>query len=46
LADLDWSVPDYGTLCRRQKTLTVENPCRPRQTGLHLLIDSTSVNVI
>ena len=21
LADLDWSVPDYTTLCRRQKTL-------------------------
>src|SRR3990167_6627805 len=26
LAGLDWPVPDYSTLCRRQKTLTVHVP--------------------
>lgn len=46
LAGLDWAVPDYSTLCRRQKTLTVEIPYRPRQNGLHLLIDSTGVKMI
>lgn len=25
MAGLDWAVPDYTTLCRRQKTLTVMN---------------------
>ncbi len=28
LAGLDWPVPDYSTLCRRQKTLTVQIPRR------------------
>ena len=26
LAGLDWPVPDYSTLCRRQKTLAVRIP--------------------
>ncbi len=26
LAGLDWKVPDFSTLCRRQKTLHVANP--------------------
>jgi hypothetical protein len=43
LAGLDWPVPDYSTLCRRQKTLTVCIPYRPRTGALHLLIDSTGV---
>lgn len=46
LAGLDWAVPDYSTLCRRQKTLTVGIPYRPRQNGLHLLVDSTGVKTI
>ena len=25
-ADLDWAVPDYTTVCRRQKTLAVQTP--------------------
>lgn len=28
MADLDWAVPDYTTLCRRQKTLAVQIPYR------------------
>ena len=26
MADLDWAVPDYTTLCRRQRTLAVQIP--------------------
>src|SRR3990167_7002927 len=43
LAGLDWPVPDYSTLCRRQKTLTVHVPYRPSTGALHLLIYSTGV---
>ncbi len=46
LARLDWAVPDYTTLCRRQKTLSVTIPARPNKTGLHLLIDSTGVKML
>lgn len=43
LAGLDWSVPDFSTLCRRQKGLTVQIPYRPSTGALHLLIDSTGI---
>ena len=39
LAGLNWPVPDFSTLCRRQKTLTVHIPYRPSTGALHLLID-------
>ena len=43
LAGLDWPVPDYSTLCRRQKGLRVAIPHRPGTGALHLLIDSTGI---
>jgi len=43
LAGLAWPVPDFSTLCRRQKTLTVQIPYRPSTGALHLLIDSTGI---
>lgn len=43
LAVLDWPVPDFSTLSRRQKTLTVHIPYRPSTGALNLLIDSTGV---
>jgi hypothetical protein len=36
-------VPDFSTLCLRQKTQTVDIPYRPISGALHLLIDSTGV---
>ena len=30
LAGLDWPVPDFSTVCRRQKTLQVQLSYRPR----------------
>lgn len=38
MADLDWAVPDYATLCRRQKTLTVQIPYRRAEGPLNLLV--------
>lgn len=45
LAGLDWPVPDYTTLCRRQKTLKVELGGRPSSGGLCLLVDSTGIKM-
>ncbi|MTE01114.1 IS5 family transposase [Paracoccus sp. YIM 132242] len=45
LAGLDWPVPDFSTLCRRQKTLAVQLPCRGSSGPLHLLVDSTAIKV-
>ena len=46
LAKLDWPVPDYGTLCRRQSDLTVSIPCRPGSGVLPLLINSTGIKAM
>ena len=43
LVGLDWSVPDFSTLCRRQKTLNVSLPYRGGAGPLNLLIDSTGI---
>ena len=43
LSGLDWSVPDFSTVSRRQKTLAVNIPYRGSQGPLHLLIDSTGI---
>ncbi len=40
----DWATPDFGTLCRRQKTLNVSLPYRGGTGPLNLLIDSTGIN--
>ena len=45
LTGLDWEVPDFSTLSRRQKTLAVNIPHRGSQGPLHLLIDSTGIKV-
>ena len=43
LVGLDWSVPDFSTLCRRQKTLSIAIPYKGSTGPLHLLIDSTGI---
>jgi len=40
LAGFDWSVPDFSTLSRRQKTLNVAIPYRGSTGPLHLLVPS------
>ena len=46
MADLDWTVPDYTTLCRRQKTLVVQIPYRRAEGPLNLLVDSTGIKFL
>jgi len=43
LASLDWLVPDFSTLSRRQKTLAISISCQKLAGPLHLLIDSTGI---
>ena len=45
LIGLDWAVPDFSTLSRRQKTLKVNVPYRGSDGPLHLLVDSTGIKV-
>ena len=44
LIDLDWAVPNFSTLSRRQKTLKVNIPFRGSAGPLHLLIDIEPVS--
>jgi hypothetical protein len=46
MAGLDWAVPDYATLCRRQKTLSVQIPYRRADGPLNLLVDSTGIKFL
>jgi hypothetical protein len=45
LIGLDWAVPNFSTLSRRQKTLKVNIPYRGSNGPLHLLVDSTGIKV-
>ena len=46
LAGLDWAVPDFSTLSRRQKDLQVRIPVQKKQGCLHLLVDSTGIKMM
>ena len=46
LSGLHWPVPDFSTLCRRQRSLQVHVPYRSSQAGLHLLVDSTGIKFL
>ena len=46
MADLDWPVPDFSTLCRRQRTVTIQIPHRRSGGPLNLLVDSTGVTML
>ena len=46
LAQLDWPVPDFSTVSRRQRHLNVRLSYRPSQSPLHLLIDSTGIKFL
>ena len=45
-AGLDWPVPDYSTLFRRQKSLAVQIPYRRTDGPLNRLVDSTGIKVL
>ena len=41
LCGLDWTAPDFTTLCRRQKYIDIQISYQKSRDGLHLLVDST-----
>lgn len=45
-AGLDWEVPDFSTLSRRQKHLQVTLTHQRRGEALHLLVDSTGIKML
>lgn len=46
LAGLDWRVPDFSTVSRRQRTLRVQLPYRAATCALDLLVDSTGIKFL
>jgi hypothetical protein len=46
MAGLDWAVPDYTTLCRRQRTLAVQIPYRRADGPLNLLVESSGIKFL
>ena len=46
MTGLDWALPDYTTLCRRQKALAVQIPYRRADGPLNLLVDSTGIKFL
>ena len=46
LAGLNWPVPDFSTVCRRQKTLQVQISYQASNSPLHLLVDSTGIKFL
>ncbi|WP_373308717.1 transposase [Laribacter hongkongensis] len=45
LLGLDWPVPCFSTVNRRQATLIANIPVRRRAESLHLLVDSTDLKI-
>jgi len=45
LAGWTLPVPDYSTLCRRQRGLPVRLPVRPSESARHIVLDSTGLKV-
>ena len=46
MAGLLWAIPDYSTVCRRQKGINVQVHYRPSGNGLHMLADSTGIKFL
>lgn len=46
MANLEWAMPDYSTLCRKQRTLAVQIPYRRSEGPLNLLVDSTGIKFL
>ncbi|QBJ23042.1 IS5 family transposase (plasmid) [Haematobacter massiliensis] len=46
MAGLDWPVPDFSTLSRRQGSLVVDIPHRRATGPLNLLVDSTGIKFL
>jgi IS5 family transposase len=45
LLEVELAVPDYTTLCRRRRSLSVSLPRRKKKEPLHMVVDSTGIKV-
>ncbi len=46
LCGLDWTAPDYSTICRRQKHIDIAINYQKSSNCLHLLVDSTGLKFL
>ena len=46
LCGLDWTAPDYSTICRRQRYIDISICYQKSSDGLHLLVDSTGLKFL
>ncbi len=46
LCRLDWTAPDYSTICRRQKHIDIAINYQKSSNGLQLLVDSTGLKFL
>ncbi|AZN64166.1 IS5/IS1182 family transposase [Acinetobacter johnsonii] len=46
LCGLDWTAPDYSTICRRQRYIDLAIGYQKSCDGLHLLVDSTGLKFL
>ena len=46
LCGLDWTAPDYSTICRRQRHIDITIGYQKSSGGFHLLIDSTGLKFL
>ena len=46
LCGLDWTAPDYSTICRRQRRIDLVIGYQKSSGGLHLLVDSTGLKFL
>ena len=46
LCGLNWTAPDYSTICRRQKHIDIQIGYEKSCNGLHLLVDSTGLKFL
>ncbi|WP_333652428.1 IS5-like element ISAha1 family transposase [Acinetobacter johnsonii] len=46
LCRLDWTAPDYSTICRRQKHIDIAINYQKNSNGLQLLVDSTGLKFL
>lgn len=46
LCGLDWTAPDYSTICRRQRHIDIQISYQKSRERLHLLVDSTGLKFL
>ena len=46
ICGLDWTAPNYSTICRRQKYIDIEINYQKSSNGLHLLVYSTGLKFL